>query len=66
MTQTERPVLCVASLLSLAPQLADLHTVVQYGDVNAQLEFVAAQLADIPELQSGFDAIGLSQGSSSG
>ncbi|TFK75345.1 alpha/beta-hydrolase [Pluteus cervinus] len=33
-----------------------------YGNVNEQLEFVAAQIAEIPELQNGFDAIGLSQG----
>lgn len=34
----------------------------QYGNVNEQLELVANQLAAIPELKSGFDAIGLSQG----
>lgn len=34
----------------------------QYGNVNEQIEFVAAQLAGIPELKGGFDAIGFSQG----
>lgn len=33
-----------------------------YGNVNVQLEQVAEQLAGIPELQNGFDAIGFSQG----
>lgn len=33
-----------------------------YGNVNTQLEFVADELASIPELQGGFDAIGFSQG----
>ncbi|KAF9484503.1 palmitoyl-protein thioesterase [Pholiota conissans] len=33
-----------------------------YGNVNDQIEFVADQLASIPELRDGFDAIGLSQG----
>ncbi|CAA7259229.1 unnamed protein product [Cyclocybe aegerita] len=33
-----------------------------YGNVNNQVEFVASQLDSIPELQGGFDAIGLSQG----
>lgn len=35
---------------------------VQYGNVNEQIELVANQIAAIPELKSGFDAIGLSQG----
>lgn len=34
----------------------------QYGNVNSQVELVADQLANIPELQDGFDAIGFSQG----
>jgi len=33
-----------------------------YGNANEQIEFVAAQLAEIPELKGGFDAIGFSQG----
>ncbi|KAG8739970.1 hypothetical protein FRC10_004937 [Ceratobasidium sp. 414] len=33
-----------------------------FGEVNAQVEQVAAQLAEIPELANGFDAIGFSQG----
>ncbi|EKM80823.1 hypothetical protein AGABI1DRAFT_112549 [Agaricus bisporus var. burnettii JB137-S8] len=33
-----------------------------YGNVLEQLEFVADQLAAIPELEAGFDAVGLSQG----
>jgi len=33
-----------------------------YGNVNEQVAFVADQLASIPELKSGFDAIGFSQG----
>ena len=34
----------------------------QYGHVFDQLEVVAAQLAAIPELKNGFDALGFSQG----
>ncbi|KAF9071026.1 palmitoyl-protein thioesterase [Rhodocollybia butyracea] len=34
-----------------------------YGNVNQQIEFVASQLAAIPELNDGFDGIGFSQGS---
>lgn len=34
----------------------------QYGNANEQIEFVATQLASIPELRGGFDAIGFSQG----
>ncbi|KAI0356367.1 alpha/beta-hydrolase, partial [Trametes cingulata] len=33
-----------------------------FGNVNEQLEFVAGQLANVTELQGGFDAIGFSQG----
>ncbi|KAG7090916.1 hypothetical protein E1B28_009991 [Marasmius oreades] len=33
-----------------------------YGNVNDQIELVSKQLADIPELAGGFDAIGFSQG----
>ncbi|EJF58190.1 alpha/beta-hydrolase [Dichomitus squalens] len=33
-----------------------------FGDVTEQLEVVSEQLAEIPELQYGFDAIGFSQG----
>ncbi|KAG6820518.1 hypothetical protein H0H93_015991 [Arthromyces matolae] len=33
-----------------------------YGNVNKQLELVAHQLSAVPELENGFDAIGLSQG----
>ncbi|PPQ89525.1 hypothetical protein CVT25_012197 [Psilocybe cyanescens] len=33
-----------------------------YGNVNDQIELVATQLANIPELENGFDAIGFSQG----
>ncbi|KAJ7287376.1 palmitoyl-protein thioesterase [Mycena rebaudengoi] len=33
-----------------------------YGNVNDQVEFVADQLAAVPELADGFDAIGFSQG----
>ncbi|TFK44545.1 Alpha/Beta hydrolase protein [Crucibulum laeve] len=33
-----------------------------YGNVNEQIDLVAQQLAEIPELHGGFDAIGLSQG----
>ncbi|KAK1229218.1 ATPase with role in protein import into the ER [Marasmius sp. AFHP31] len=32
-----------------------------YGNVNDQIEVVSKQLADIPELSEGFDAIGFSQ-----
>lgn len=34
----------------------------QYGNVNEQVALVADQIASIPELQDGFDAIGFSQG----
>lgn len=34
----------------------------QYGSVDQQLAIVAEQLASIPELSGGFDAIGFSQG----
>ena len=34
----------------------------QFGNVNEQLDFVATQLANVTELQDGFDAIGFSQG----
>jgi palmitoyl-protein thioesterase len=34
----------------------------QYGNVNEQIEQVANQLADVEELEDGFDAIGFSQG----
>ncbi|KAL4073847.1 Alpha/Beta hydrolase protein [Scleroderma citrinum] len=33
-----------------------------YGNVNAQIALVAEQLASIPELRRGFDAVGFSQG----
>ncbi|KIL68909.1 hypothetical protein M378DRAFT_70621 [Amanita muscaria Koide BX008] len=33
-----------------------------YGNVNEQIQFAADQLAAIPQLQQGFDAIGFSQG----
>ncbi|KAF7375973.1 Palmitoyl-protein thioesterase [Mycena sanguinolenta] len=33
-----------------------------YGNVNEQVQFVSEQLAAIPELEGGFDAIGFSQG----
>ncbi|KII92487.1 hypothetical protein PLICRDRAFT_37259 [Plicaturopsis crispa FD-325 SS-3] len=33
-----------------------------YGDVNEQIDIVAAQLRNITELKDGFDAIGFSQG----
>ncbi|KAF7315260.1 Palmitoyl-protein thioesterase [Mycena indigotica] len=33
-----------------------------YGNVNEQIELVSEQLAAIPQLESGFDAIGFSQG----
>lgn len=33
-----------------------------YGYVNDQVALVADQIAEIPELQNGFDAIGFSQG----
>ncbi|KAF8904388.1 palmitoyl-protein thioesterase [Gymnopilus junonius] len=33
-----------------------------YGNVDQQVELVAAQLAEVPELEDGFDAIGFSQG----
>jgi palmitoyl-protein thioesterase len=36
---------------------------VQYGNVNEQVQLVSEQLAAIPELENGFDAIGFSQGS---
>jgi hypothetical protein len=35
---------------------------IKYGNVNDQVEFAAQQLAAIPELADGFDAMGLSQG----
>ncbi|KAG8753540.1 hypothetical protein FRC12_011503 [Ceratobasidium sp. 428] len=35
---------------------------VQFGEVNAQLEIVAADLSEVPQLRNGFDAIGFSQG----
>jgi palmitoyl-protein thioesterase len=31
--------------------------------VNEQIEFVSEQIAAIPELEGGFDALGFSQGS---
>lgn len=36
----------------------------QVGDVNEQLEVVAAQLSGVDELRHGFDALGFSQGKS--
>lgn len=33
-----------------------------FGDINVELETVAHQLREMPELRQGFDAIGLSQG----
>ncbi|KAJ7928596.1 palmitoyl-protein thioesterase [Mycena leptocephala] len=33
-----------------------------YGNVNEQIEFVSEQIAAIPELEGGFDALGFSQG----
>ena len=36
----------------------------QFGDVNEQVRFAAEQIANITELQGGFDAIGFSQGQS--
>ncbi|CAE7101482.1 unnamed protein product [Rhizoctonia solani] len=33
-----------------------------FGDVNAQIDIVAAELSTIPQLENGFDAIGFSQG----
>ncbi|KAF8629203.1 hypothetical protein AX17_005788 [Amanita inopinata Kibby_2008] len=33
-----------------------------YGNVNEQIQLVANQLATIPQLQNGFDAVGFSQG----
>lgn len=33
-----------------------------FGNINDELEFVCKQLADIPELEGGFDALGFSQG----
>ena len=35
----------------------------QYGNVDEQVELVAQQLKDVPQLSGGFDAIGFSQGS---
>src|ERR1700742_3290679 len=41
-----------------------LHTThEQYGNIDDQVELVAEQLQDLPELSGGFDAIGFSQGS---
>jgi hypothetical protein len=34
----------------------------QFGNVNDQIEIAAKQIANIKELQAGFDAIGFSQG----
>ncbi|KXN90178.1 Palmitoyl-protein thioesterase 1 [Leucoagaricus sp. SymC.cos] len=42
--------------------LRDDRTAGFYGNIDEQLEFVAEQLASIPELRSGFDAVGFSQG----
>ncbi len=39
-----------------------LGSLLQFGNVNDQLEGVAQQLAGIDELGNGFDAIGFSQG----
>lgn len=33
----------------------------QFGNVNEQIDFVAEQIANITELEDGFDAIGFSQ-----
>ena len=35
----------------------------QYGNIDDQVELVAAQLKAVSELSGGFDAIGFSQGS---
>jgi hypothetical protein len=56
---TEKQDLCVACS-HLAP--IELTSRTQYGNVNEQVAFVADQLASIPELKNGFDAIGFSQG----
>jgi len=39
-----------------------LTDICQYGNVNEQIAQVAQQLAEVPELSRGFDAIGFSQG----
>ena len=36
--------------------------ILQYGNVDEQLAIVAEQLASVPELSRGFDAVGFSQG----
>lgn len=39
-----------------------LTEVLQYGNVNEQIDLVAEQIANVTELKDGFDAIGFSQG----
>ena len=41
-----------------------VYTVRQLGNVNEQVELVAAQLDEVEELKHGFDALGFSQGES--
>lgn len=43
--------------------LLTLYLLKQYGNVDDQVELVAAQLKAVSELSGGFDAIGFSQGS---
>jgi len=46
----------------LSEDLDEDRRATMYGNVNEQIDTVAAQLSDIPELANGFDAIGFSQG----
>lgn len=39
-----------------------LNSLLQFGNVNEQVEFVFQQIANITELKDGFDALGFSQG----
>ena len=39
-----------------------LTEVLQYGNVNEQIDLVAEQITNVTELKDGFDAIGFSQG----
>ncbi|KZT67183.1 alpha/beta-hydrolase [Daedalea quercina L-15889] len=48
--------------IHLAESLDDDRRATFYGNVNEQVEQVAAQLANITELADGFDAMGFSQG----
>ena len=47
----------------LSPLAASLITVVKFGNLDDEIEAAANDLRSVPQLQDGFNAIGVSQGS---